>query len=218
MEIKDGLIQRIELYARCSWIVRWDVAPFLLSYAGLFAGAIVDYMDAKFSFFVAIPVVLCIHLLLFLVAQSSVQLRCWIGKSKVKDFSTADFVLVYAAKNAGKDKIVPMEHNISKASSSSGNSGASFHALANSYSLADHTFQYQEVTYYYDNDRKSFVRLDYPVENDVKTILTWTGYGGNDHIISALRRWGPNEFNIPMPHFLDLYMVISAIAISVLTI
>lgn len=202
--VDDGLIHQIRLYENKFWLARWDVFPFLVGYATMFSILFFD-AESEFAFpcLIGIPILLSLHLIIFLFAQSSVLLRCFIGKSVTTDINRASYALVFAAKNAGKDKVVPMlKRNAEERIVSSVN------VISKSFKTSDVAFQFQEVTYLYDASKQNFVRLNYPIEMSTKVALKWEGFESEETTIDALRRWGFNEFAIPMPHFLDLYMVL----------
>lgn len=198
--IRDGLVEKIELYRNKYWLARLDVFPFLIGYIAMFFFIFSEAEgDIKYTSLVGIPALLTLHLIIFLFAQSSVKLRCLIGKDIVQDVNKATYALVSAAKNAGKDRIVSIEHREDQSVASSIN------VLSHDYQLSPVFFQFQEVTYQF--NKNSFERLDYPVETTTNNALKWVGFPSKEVTISAARRWGFNEFNIPLPHFLDLYMV-----------
>jgi cation-transporting ATPase 13A1 len=199
--IDDGVVDKVELYHNRHWLGRWDVFPFLLGYACMFFCIFAEVdSQLKYSSLVGIPSLLSLHLIIFLFAQSSVKLRCFIGKSLVKDVSKATFALVKATKNAGKDRIVNVEHRVDHASVSE------ITVVANKYQISPIFFQFQEVTYQFNAVTNSFGRIDYPVKTNTADTLKWVGFPSKEFTISAAKRWGFNEFNIPLPHFLDLYM------------
>lgn len=142
--VEDGLIDKVTLYREATWFLRLDVWPFLIVYAAGLAASMNEAHVIKLAGLIAVPIGLGLHLLLFLFAQSSVHFRCWIGKSSAKDLSEASWVHVQAAKNAGKDRLVPVlrGRKISPDTKVS--------VLSNDFPLSNEFFQYQEVTYYYD--------------------------------------------------------------------
>ena len=57
-------------------------------------------------------------------------------------------------------------------------------------------------------------RVKYPTAAKVESFLKWTGMGIQsvkskevDTVKAALNQWGLNEYDIPIPQFLDLYLV-----------
>lgn len=210
--IQDGLIESITLYKPKLWFLRLDVLPFILTYV-IASYFILQDGELKFPALIAFPIGLTAQLFVFLLAQSSVAFRCFIGKTRVTDIKEAVDIHVRAAKNAGKDRLV----NLLKMNNSSvplvGNTTTSKNAasgvkvLGVDYSLTNEIFFFQEVMYCYQTEEKTFKRLDYPTTfTTAESFLKWQGYDSNDNILKAYQRWGINEFNIPMPHFLDLYM------------
>jgi hypothetical protein len=208
--INDGLIDRVTLYKPLYWLFRIDVFPFLTLYliCSLF---IIQNGPLKFPALICFPVVLTCHLFVFLFAQSSVSFRCFIGKKETTDIESTVYIHVHAAKNVGKDRLVPLLRirlpQQGKDGQLSMTSNDSIKVLGDDYGLTSEVFSFQEVKYCYNSANKSFYRIDYPIEIKDNTFLKWEGYTSNEIIMKSFQRWGINEFNIPMPHFLDLYMV-----------
>jgi hypothetical protein len=190
----------------------------------------------KLTGLILFPIILVGHLLVFLYAQSSLTFRCLLGKRRIDDFHEVPFdatiyVHVITNKTVGHDRIVKFERNqplinasnaaiASLAASTSASAASSSNVttkksvgnmekkiLDQSYALNAFTFTFQEVTYYYHVGRNTFCRMDYPTNISVKTCLSWEGHINNSSVMFAFQRWGLNDFNIPIPHFLDLYMV-----------
>lgn len=152
VSVKDGLIESVTLYKEAAWFLRLDVWPFLLVYAAGLAASVSDMQFVKLAGLIAVPIGLALHLLLFLLVQSSVHFRCWIGKSSAKDLSEASWVHVRAAKNAGKDRLVPVLRGRKVSPDTK------VVVLDKDFPLSNEFFQYQEVTYFYDEE-VSFVIL-----------------------------------------------------------
>ncbi len=187
----------------------------------------------KLSGLILFPIVLVAHLLVFLYAQSSLTFRCLLGKHRIEDFmdvsyDTTIYIHVVTNKTVGSDRIVKLQRNQPLINASAAahsavtpSTSASVPAKSKSignmekkildqqYALNAFTFTFQEVTYYYHVGRNTFCRMDYPTHIPVKTCLTWEGHSNNSSVVFAFQRWGLNDFNIPIPHFLDLYMVSS---------
>ena len=63
-------------------------------------------------------------------------------------------------------------------------------------------------------NKLSLQRVKYPTAAKVDSFLKWTGMGIQivnskevDTVKAALNQWGLNEYDIPIPQFLDLYLV-----------
>jgi hypothetical protein len=211
-DVKDGLIERVTLYKEAFWLLRWDILPFLVLYGAGLAAAVSEAHDVKVVGLVLVPVGLTAHLLMFLFAQTSVNFRAHLGKSKATSLAEASWVHVVAAKNAGRDRLVPVYRSLKLPPS------AQVVVLKQSYSLRAEFFQYQEVTYYWDEVLGKYARLSYPTVFTADALQNWQGHVENTSIAIALQRWGLNEFHIPIPHFLDLYMVSCFLSYSALYI
>lgn len=199
--VKDGLIDEVTLHRETFWLLRWDVWPFLIIYGLGLVAALSDAHDIKVAGLVAVPLGLTVHLVIFLFAQSSNAVRAFIGKTRVSKLADATWVQVKAAPNAGRDRLVPVLRVWQLPPN------ARVTIMQQDYPLSSAFFQYQEVTYYYDGEKDSYVRLSYPTDFSPAALHRWTGHQEPTTIALGLRRWGLNEFHIPVPHFLDLYMV-----------
>lgn len=198
--VNDGLIDSVTLFRETVWFLRWDVWPFVVAYSFGLICALSDVRETKILGLVVVPIALMTHLLMFLVAQSSVAFRSFLGKSKVDSISNATWVHVVAAKHAGKDMLVPVLRGLPLPPN------PKVKVLGVDYPLKTEFFQYQEVSYYFDEATKTFDRLTYPADFTPAILHSWHGHSDELSTNLALRRWGLNEFHIPIPHFLDLYM------------
>jgi hypothetical protein len=83
----------------------------------------------------------------------------------------------------------------------------SVNILGKAYAITKERLDFQKVTYNFDADGNNFVRLEYPTSVPVKTMLDWRGHPSTQNVGLSLLRWGTNEYDIPIPNFLDLYLV-----------
>lgn len=199
--IADGLIEKVTLYSSSHWLFRRDVIPFLVYYAVFFGLALSSNMSQKYYGLIALPIGLTAHLLLFLLSQWSVNVKCMLGNGKTTDYKAANVLHISAATNAGKDKLLRLDRNTRDMKSTK------VSILGKTYQLYTDSFQFQKVTYNYDAAANTFVRLDYPTVGSIRGYLDWLGHQSMEDIIVSLHKWGRNEFDIPIPNFLDLYVV-----------
>ena len=199
--VDDGLIQKTSLYKPVFWLFRLDVLPFVVLYATFFTLTLGGNSFRTQLGLIALPILFSLHLFLFLMAQWSVRVRCALGYKLVKDVDQAEIVHVAAAQNAGMDRLVKLTAN-------------NYFSEAKSISIMNKTFQitrerldFQKVVYHFDSDKNTFARLDYPTSATAKNILDWRGHAVPHDVGLSLMRWGSNEYDIPIPNFLDLYLV-----------
>ncbi len=210
--IKDNNIDSVTLCKSIPWFLRYDVLPFAIFYGLSFYGA--DQKDDelyKHYSNIAIPIILTIHLILFLLSQTSVGLKCRIGNVKVKDINDASMVYVKAAKNAGKDRIINLYHdpniNDSNDVSSSSANGSKYDIpiCGTRFQIPSKFFEFQKIIYSWDSDKKIFKAIEYPTTGTIEELLKHKGHNNRESLL-AEQKWGLNEFDIPVPNFLDLYV------------
>lgn len=206
--VNDGMIDELELVVPCSWWLRYDVFPFFFVYLIGFALSYSGDENMKAIGLIIIPIGLVFHVVLFLFAQGSVSLRCKLGHKKVNDISNSKAVLVKASKNAGNDRIIPLTMPPSGFQLNDGRTiktSGSFEVNSNSYTVEGYNFQFQKVVYSFDQNKKTFVRLSYPTTASVSSYLSCKGHMTTENVLKSWLKWGSNEFDIPIPGFLDLY-------------
>lgn len=199
--VDDGLIEQATLYRPVFWLFRLDVLPFLCSYGIFFACAFSKNSSLTYAGLIALPILFAFHLFLFLMAQWSVEVRCMLGYTVVNDIKAAQVVRVMAAQNAGADRLCRLAANPYFSET------VNMNILGRSYSITRERLEFQKVTYNFDADRNNFVRLEYPTSVPIKTVQDWRGHASTQSVGLSLMRWGTNEYDIPIPNFLDLYLV-----------
>lgn len=198
MEIKDGVIQTVTPCVPIDWKFRLDVLPFIIGYSVFFSlAACKETMTLSLYL---IPALLLVHSLLFLVSQWSLTLKQILGYKVVKDISDATFVFVIAAKNMGKNRVEQLNHRSRRHTSNLVIAGTSFehHALY---------FEFQNILYGYSSKNKCFCRELYPVKGSIEDFISCKGHKNLDSLTDSIEKWGENIFEIPIPLFLDLYVV-----------
>ena len=224
--VHDDLIEKLVYYKAYSNVLyRLDVWPFLLLYFTFFVllqvyiepyhhtmktNVTTVSIDRPSTMIIYIgligwPITLVIHLILFLLSQWSITMRCCLGYCATSNIDQADFVHVSAAKHAGNDRLVEIEripHMTDKP--------IVLNIMNQHFSITKNRIDFLKVTYNFDHEKNMFVRLEYPTHASMESFLRWQGHVSMNHVNVSLLRWGINEFDIPMPNFLDLYLVSDA--------
>eukprot|EP01038_Epipyxis_sp_PR26KG_P009601 gene9601-12930_t len=206
--VNDELISHIILFRPRQWFLRWDVFPFVTCYSlGFYFASQNQTLTNGISFktvgLIALPLIFCLQLFLFLLCQWSAYIRCVIGNTQVDDINQASLLLVKAARNAGKDCILPIMTNIN---SNMVKENPALDVIGQKYMISTYSIEFQKVIYDYNPQDKSFQRLQYPTSGHVKSFLSWNGYSNIQSVQTGLLKWNYNEFDIPIPNFLDLYI------------
>jgi hypothetical protein len=157
--VSDGLVESVTLYRPYYWLFRWDVLPFAIANSVFFAASYSDENSLRIYSMILIPISLSLHLLLFLLSQWSITLQCRLGNYIVRDISQAELVHVRTATNAGNDRIVELSRKSKKRNDDIPHS---VDVAGNTFHVPTEYFIFQKVTYSYDTDKKTFVRLEYP--------------------------------------------------------
>ena len=198
----DDLIDSVILCKIFPFYLRWDVLPFVISYSILFTMVqFVQRPSLLFTFvLITIPILLSFHLFLFLLSESSVSVKRFLGFVKVKEVSQASHAYVKAAKNVGQDRIVSIIHLDQSLSKPTEFKLSDFKiSTLNSY------FEFQKVKYSFSKLENRFIKIEYLAEGKVREYLAINGIDSQENIYLAQEKWGKNSFDIPLPSFLDLY-------------
>ena len=65
-------------------------------------------------------------------------------------------------------------------------------------------FEFEKNKFVYDEDKKLFIKLEYPIRGDVVTYTKSAGLT-SDRVSDLLNRFGRNLFEIPIPSFGELF-------------
>ena len=226
-KVDDGLVYDVNLLVPRYWLLRWDVAPFLAVHTVLFfilytaniysrdyngptkgytdligqseSSGDLNSKDVQIAL-IGIPVLLTIQLLLFLLGQWSMNLKCNLGYSRVSNIGEARYAHIVASRNAGKDRIVPL---LLRSATRSTND---IKIAGKTHSVQGIRFEFQKIAYEYDPDKNTFIKLEYPVSSHIKNYLKHGGYKNDDDYITSIMKWSYNIFDIPVPDFLELYI------------
>lgn len=66
-------------------------------------------------------------------------------------------------------------------------------------------FIFQKTKYYWDEEKKKFRGLQFPVNNSVKYFCDWKGYGNEQDILKAEEKYGTNKLDMVVPETWDLF-------------
>ena len=137
------------------------------------------------------------HLSIFIVSNGLPNWKCALGHSIVAKPDSADCVFVSAASNCGKDKVVNLQ-NIEREGELS--------VFGRSYMVPRQCFEFQKKIFDFSSEEKGvhYHRRLYPTKGTVKSMMSCSGHDSSSSE-TALALWGRNEFDIPLPSFIDLY-------------
>lgn len=162
--------------------------------------------------------ILFAHLWLFLAGRWWLSLRTAVGFTRINtDISSLKFrdsanywVHVMAPNHGGCDRVVPLLRVPSMGTLSS-------ISIADvPYTPYEYYFEFQKSVFVFrgnsasSNSIEGFEALPYLAIGVPRSFAQWRGHSSDANVETASAIWGKNEFDIPLPEFMDLYMVPTA--------
>lgn len=183
----DNLINSVSLYVPRHIAFHGAIFPFvslylLWSYVCFYS---VDLVDFYFGgiFVIGVAQALC-----SLCCYWFVSFRCLVSCRRVNSPQTAALVKVIPTPNNGFTELV----------------------LLNSFKDQDLQtvtwFRYQEIKYVWNEDKKYFHSLKFPIDNLIEQYVNSKGYNSDDQLARAVQLYGQNKLNIQLPKFNDLFI------------
>ncbi|EPS70324.1 hypothetical protein M569_04436, partial [Genlisea aurea] len=182
------VVDIVDLLQKRYWVWRLDLWPFAILY-GLWLAVVVpslDFGDAS----IVLGIILAFHVLVFLFTVWSVDFRCFVQYSKVKEIQRADACKITPAKFSGSKEIVPLHFRKVRTSS-----------LVDK---EDIYFDFRKQRFIFSEEKNTFCKLPYPSKETFGYYLKSSGYGTEAKILAATEKWGRNVFEYPQPTFQKL--------------
>ncbi|XP_073306723.1 probable manganese-transporting ATPase PDR2 [Primulina huaijiensis] len=183
------VVDTVDLLRRRHWAWRLDLWPFAVLY-GVWPLAVVpslDFGDAS----IVLGCIGAFHILVFLFTVWSVDFKCFVQYSKVKDIHHADACKITPAKFSGSKEVVTLHCQKMAASSAS-------------VDIEEIYFDFRKQRFIYSNEKNTFSKLPYPSKETMGYYLKNTGYGTEAKVLAATEKWGRNVFEYPQPTFQKL--------------
>ncbi|KAI3726103.1 hypothetical protein L1987_65900 [Smallanthus sonchifolius] len=183
--VNGKVVDTVDLLRKRSWPWRFDTWPFAILYVTWMVVILpsFDFLDA----FIILGGLLAVHILVFLFTVWSVDFKCFIQYSKVKDIHQANACKITPAKFCGSKEVIPLH----------------FRKLAGS-STDEIYFDFRKQCFIYSNEKNTFFKLPYPSKETFGYYLKSTGHGTEAKVQVAAEKWGRNVFEYPQPTFQKL--------------
>ncbi|CAK9272759.1 unnamed protein product [Sphagnum jensenii] len=190
--LAEGKIVRlVELYKWRELPLRLDVWPFAILYVAWVTGVAtsLDATDAG----IVLAALFVLHILTFLFSAWSVNFRCFVQATKVRDVHQADVVKVIPSKFSGSKEVVPLQmRKLIVPTALTTSSGEEI------------WFEFRRQRFIFSEQLNKFCKLDYPSKEAFLVYSKSTGYGSEAKSQAALEKWGRNVFEFPQPTFTGL--------------
>ncbi|KAI0644110.1 endoplasmic reticulum Ca-transporting P-type ATPase [Trametes meyenii] len=191
VKVESSEIVGATLHVALPWQYHLYTAPFLSLYPVLAYAYFIKYDDwlqsEEWTFLACVSLGLG-HALSFLVTRWNTGARAWITTRKARSLDDADCIRIIPAPHRGEGEIVPLEK-------------------ADPSNPSTYTFNYQRDKYVVTTASPiTFSRLPYPSSSHpaLGTFLSPKGLKEKD-TTSLASLYGKNEYNIPIPSFMELF-------------
>lgn len=183
----DNLINSVTLYVPRHIAFHGAIFPFVMLYLlwSYVCFYTTDLFDIYFAgiFAIAIAQAFC-----SLCCYWSVSFRCLLSCRRVCSPQSATLVKVIPTPNNGFTELV----------------------LLKSFKDQDLKtvtwFRYQEIKYVWNDDKKCFHSLEFPIANAISQYINCKGYNSDEELARAIQLYGRNQLNIQLPKFNDLFV------------
>ncbi|KAL4581769.1 hypothetical protein LXL04_006297 [Taraxacum kok-saghyz] len=184
--VNGKVVDTVDLLRKRHWPWRFDSWPFAILYATWMILIVpsLDFLDA----FIIFGGLLAVHILVFLFTVWSVDFKCFVQYSKVKDINHANACKITPAKFCGSKEVVPLN----------------FRKVLGGSSTEEIYFDFRKQCFIYSNEKKTFCKLPYPSKETIGYYLKSTGHGTEAKVQVAAEKWGRNVFEYPQPTFQKL--------------
>ncbi|KAJ9579755.1 hypothetical protein L9F63_004592, partial [Diploptera punctata] len=186
----DDLVQSVSLHIPRQLIFHGYVLPFLILYASwlygwFFVYEAEDYYEAGL---IGIAVIGLLQILSCLCCHWSVHVQCFLTCKNEKDPSKAKVAKVVPTANNGSSELVPIHH---------------FKDDVNQ--KVNIWFIFQKTKYVWDENKKQFCGLQFPVDLPFGEYMEWKGYQEDHEVTNADIKYGRNQLEMVVPEFMELF-------------
>ncbi|KAF5792044.1 putative P-type Na(+) transporter [Helianthus annuus] len=184
--VNGKVVDTVDLLKKRRLLWRLDTWPFAILYAAWLVVVLpsLEFLDA----FIIYGGLVAVHTLVFLFTVWSVDFKCFVQYSKVKDIQHANACKITPAKFCGSKEVIPLH----------------FRKVLAGSSTDEIYFDFRKQCFIYSNEKKTFCKLPYPSKETFGYYLKSTGHGTEAKVQVAAEKWGRNVFEYPQPTFQKL--------------
>ncbi|KAL3282728.1 hypothetical protein HHI36_005899 [Cryptolaemus montrouzieri] len=183
----DDLIQSFSLYTRKKTLFHFYILPFIVLYSLwiYFWLGFVGFFEFYEGGFIGVAGIGCVQILCILACYWSVHVNCILTCNKASDPFIATIVKVVPTLNNGSSELVHL------------------HRLKEEETQV--WFIFQKTKYVWDDNKKSFRGVEFPIQKSFKEYLSSKGYQEDSDIQKATQHYGKNELDMVVPEFSELF-------------
>ncbi|CAD6215942.1 GSCOCG00004244001-RA-CDS [Cotesia congregata] len=182
----DELVQSVSLHNPRKLIFNGYILPFvsletLWIYCWVFIYGIDDYFHEGL---VGIGAIGLLQGFLCLCCQWSVHVYCFLNCSTAKDPYKSTIVKVVPTPNNGSSELVKLHHSKDNKCC---------------------WFIFQKTKYCWDDDKKQFRCLQFPINDLIKTYSNWKGFSDDQEVADTESKYGKNNLEMEIPEAWELF-------------
>ncbi|PSN36028.1 Manganese-transporting ATPase 13A1 [Blattella germanica] len=186
----DDLVQSVSLHVPRQFLFHGYILPFLILYATWLYGWVFvygaeDYYEAGL---IGIAVIGLLQILSCLCCHWSVHVQCFLTCKNEKDPLKAKVAKVVPTANNGSSELVSVHHFKDDV-----NNGVNI------------WFIFQKTKYVWDENKKQFCGLQFPVDLPFGEYMEWKGYQEDNEVTNADIKYGRNQLDMVVPEFMELF-------------
>uniref|UniRef100_A0A1B6ILU3 Endoplasmic reticulum transmembrane helix translocase n=4 Tax=Homalodisca liturata TaxID=320908 RepID=A0A1B6ILU3_9HEMI len=187
----DDLVQSVSLYSPRPVIIHGTVLPFVLFYCTWLYTWIFIYENDYFSegVFLGLAVIGLLQILSCLCCYWSVHVQCFLTCNKEKNPKAAKCAKVVPTANNGSSELVNLHH----------------HSDPKATNEDVIWFIFQKTKYVWDENKKQFRGLQFPIDLSFREYTDWKGYQEDVDITNAEMKYGKNILDMVVPEFMELF-------------
>lgn len=183
----DNLINSVSLYVPRYTAFHGAIFPFAVLYL-LWSYVSFHSADLGDLYFIGIFGIGVAQALCSLCCYWSVSFRCLLSCRRVTSPQAATLVKVIPTPNNGFTELVLL------------------HSFQDQDLQTVTWFRYQEIKYVWNEDKKCFNSLEFPISNVIEHYVNCKGYNSDEQLARAVQLYGRNQLNIQLPKFGDLFI------------
>ncbi|XP_023721826.2 manganese-transporting ATPase 13A1 [Cryptotermes secundus] len=186
----DDLVQSVSLHIPRQFLLHGYILPFLTLYGSwlyvwFFIYGIEEYYEAGL---IGVAVIGLLQILSCLCCHWSVHVQCFLTCKSAKDPLKAKVAKVVPTANNGSSELVSVHHYKDEVNQS-----------------VSIWFIFQKTKYVWDENKKQFCGLQFPVDLPFGEYMEWKGYQEDHEVTNADIKYGRNQLDMVVPEFMELF-------------
>jgi len=186
----DDLVQSVSLHIPRQFLFHGYILPFLTLYGcwlygWFFVYGVEEYYEAGL---IGVAVIGLVQILSCLCCHWSVHVQCFLTCKSERDPLKSKVAKVIPTANNGSSELVSVHHYKDEVNQ-----------------RVNIWFIFQKTKYVWDENKKQFCGLQFPVDLSFGEYMEWKGYQEDHEVTYADIKYGRNQLDMVVPEFMELF-------------